>query len=1323
MANEDVKERLGLEDQIRSIQEATKKIALEQSGIMSELVDDQTRQMEAAIKKELADKNMLGSLQAMEKVDAVRAMMAEAISDGSLEQFEIADKIAQIKAESVGIDQDSLDLMNMQLDSLAKQNEELKKKDIFGKSEADRLQEINNKAKENTETFKNTLGTLGLMVDELANVKTLIFAAGAGLVVATKEGFKLARALGTGSTAMDTMSIVGTQLVSQGKALTRGFVLSGDEARSAMTALVGLNGSLKDATSGAVTSVGELNVKFGIAVEDAAQLNKSMALISENGQAGADAMLNQVKSLAKAQNVAPGPVMKDIAENAGEFARFGKDGASGLVNAAVNAAKLGLNLAKVAAAGDSLLDVQGSIKKEMKAEMLIGRQLNLDAARAAALAGDKDTLVKEIARNAGTMAEFEQMSVVQQRALADALGVQVGDVTKVLQAKQKGITLDSKVLANQSAQKDASDATAMAASAVPAAFASLPGLLGSVIPSLAGIGQLTGKTFGGMKDSLFGMFSKSADGATDVSNKMAKIKTPKGGGKGMTDFFKSLGKIKTSSMIKAALAIAIVAVSLIPAAYAFSLLEGVDPVAMLVFGATMVGLAFSLSAMSGAAGPMIFGALAFGIAALALIPAAYAMGLLTGVDPMAMLAFAGSIAILGLGIAAMGALAMPIALGTLVLFGLSKILPAATAGFANLGAVDPAALMGFATAILPLGLGLAAFGLLSIPIALGVLALAIAAEVLPSVSSSLAGITGLDPAALMGFATSLKPLALGLAAFGLVAPLAILGAAALIVVGAATLLFAKSFSLMAGVDPSAIDTLGAGIKSMIAIVEDLGLIQAGKLVLKAAAIAAVGLAVLPFGAAIALAGKGDATGLVNALQGLTQIPTAGLAAVGVGLGFLSLGIMTFMPAIALIPIMSAGLALMAPALAMLAPLGEGLMQAGIGIMAFGAGMIPFALGMMLVSPFIPLLPTFAEALVLMAPPLIAIATIAEAMPLMGIGFMLLGYGLIPFAMGMAMLAPYIPLMPTMAESLVIMTPPLITLSSIADVLPTMGMGFMMLGIGLQSFAVAMAMLFPFQAILPILAQTMIDLAPPLAILAPLGPQIMYLATAIGALGIASGIAAIPLYVFAAASYFAAPAVTLLGEASKILGAGLEMVKVPLLAMAQQAPQILLLSTGITALGVSLLAATPPLFAFGAGAWFAMVPVMALAGGLQLMVLTADGLTSVGMGLSSIAAGLSEISQFKGTMALLAIAAPAIALLGAVGMFGGSSTEESSDNNTDGVNGKDGKQAASNNVDLMAKIDELIAVVNSKDYTPVLQIDGRKVGTAIARKQGPKGMGN
>jgi hypothetical protein len=155
--------------------------------------------------------------------------------------------------------------------------------------------------------------------------------------------------------------------------------------------------------------------------------------------------------------------------------------------------------------------------------------------------------------------------------------------------------------------------------------------------------------------------------------------------------------------------------------------------------------------------------------------------------------------------------------------------------------------------------------------------------------------------------------------------------------------------------------------------------------------------------------------------------------------------------------------------------------------------------------------------------------------------------------------------------------------------------------------------------------------------------------------------------------------------------------------------ILGLSAAVTTLGMSLLAATPGVFAFGAASWFAMFPVLALAAGLELMVSTAEGLTSVGTGLSSIAAGLSEISQFKGTIAMLTIAAPALALLGATGVLTGG--------------GESDKEGGGGNGALIAKMDELIMVVNSKDYEPVLHIDGRKVGVAVARKRAPKGMGN
>lgn len=1309
MANESLKEKQALLQSIQSITERTNQLNRENAGIVREIADSQDLAKQAQLQASASQSKNLSDSQALANIDAIRSIQAKAIAEGTLDQFDAVSMMEEALVDVSDMSEEVLDYVIQQADKMEEITKEMKKQDIFGESRADRMKEVNDAAKENSATMKDVLNSAGLIVDELASMKTLILAAVAGLAVATKEGFKLARALGDGNMAMDTMRIVGVQLSSQFQALGRGFVLTGEEARQSITALVQLNGSLQDATAAAVTTVGEMAVKYGIGFDEAAKLNKTMLQMSNNSQEGADALMNQVKHLAKAKGVAPGAIMKDIADNSMEFARFGKDGASGLVNAAANAKKLGLNLETVVAAGDSLLDVQGSIQKEMKAEMMLGRQLNLDAARQAALTGDRDTLVKEIAKNAGSLAEFEGMSVVQQRSLADAMGVQVGDVVKILQAKQQGVNLDSKVLENQKAVTDATEATAVQAGLVAQGASSIAGGIFAAMPALAGMKSIFGGLIPKGKGGFFGkIFGNASEQAADVSDKMSKIKTPKDGGKGMTGFFKSLSKIKTSSMIKAALAIAIVAVSLIPAAYAFSLLEGVDPVTILAFGATMIGLALALSVIAGVGGPMIAGALAFGIASIALIPAAYAMNQLTA-DPASMLAFAGAVAILGLGIAAMGALAIPIAIGTAVLFGLSKVLPGVTAGFANLSGVDGATLSAFALAILPLGLGLAAFGLMSpaillglgalslsaavlpavtaglaglsgidggsllgfslsiLPLAaglaafglaspaivLGVGALALAAAVLPSVTSGLQNISGVDPASMMGFAKMLVPLAAGLAAFGLIAPLAIIGAAALAVVGAGVVLFAKSFSLMAGVDASAIDNLGSGIKSMIAIVDDLGVFQAGKLIAKAAAIAALGVAIMPFGLAVKAAGAGDPEGLVNALRGLTEIGAAPLAAAGVGMGLLGLGFMAFLPVTAFMPIMAESLAIISPALAILAPLGEGLLLAGQGVFAFGMGMIPLAIGLMLAAPFIPL-------------------------------------------------------MPLLAESFVTLTPPLMQLSEIADVLPVMGMGFMMLGIGLQPFVTAMAMLFPFQTVLPILAQAIIDMASPLAMMAPLGPQIMYLASAIGALGIASALATYPLLTFGTMAYYAAPAVYLLGEASKVLGAGLEAVKVPLLAMAAQFPMILGLSAAVTTLGISLLAATPGVFAFGAGAYFAMVPVLALASGLELMVSTADGLTSVGAGLSSIASGLSEISQFKGTIALLTIAAPALALLGATGVLTGGG-----ENNNEGGEG---------NGALIAKIDELIAVINSKDYEPVLQIDGRKVGTAVARKRAPRGMG-
>jgi hypothetical protein len=90
---------------------------------------------------------------------------------------------------------------------------------------------------------------------------------------------------------------------------------------------------------------------------------------------------------------------------------------------AVTQAKLfGLQLEDVQKTSESLLNFESSIENELKAELLTGKQLNLERARAAALQGDMNTLMQELNVQAGGFDEFMKMNVIQQQALAEAFG-------------------------------------------------------------------------------------------------------------------------------------------------------------------------------------------------------------------------------------------------------------------------------------------------------------------------------------------------------------------------------------------------------------------------------------------------------------------------------------------------------------------------------------------------------------------------------------------------------------------------------------------------------------------------------------------------------------------------------------------------------------------------------------------------------------------------------------------------------------------------------------------------------------------------------------
>ena len=206
------------------------------------------------------------------------------------------------------------------------------------------------------------------------------------------------------------------------------------------------NTILKD-LGGSVDEALKLSVNFArtsaATGQTSDELGKTLSIMESISSASRDVLLNQIRANAamiEAQGVAPGLVMRDIAANAEFFAEFAKDGGKNLIMAGTAARKLGLDMSAVADATNSLLEFESSIESSMEASLLLGRQINTDRARMLALTGDQEGLMKEIQRIAGSEQDFNQMNVLQRRALAKSLGQSVEGLARIVRNNQAGAT-------------------------------------------------------------------------------------------------------------------------------------------------------------------------------------------------------------------------------------------------------------------------------------------------------------------------------------------------------------------------------------------------------------------------------------------------------------------------------------------------------------------------------------------------------------------------------------------------------------------------------------------------------------------------------------------------------------------------------------------------------------------------------------------------------------------------------------------------------------------------------------------------------------------
>ena len=232
-----------------------------------------------------------------------------------------------------------------------------------------------------------------------------------------------------------------------------------------------------------------LKTTMGLTAEEAG----GIAIMSQTSGKSVDDITESVVATTSAFNganrsaVSQGQILRDVANTADSIKLSLGNNDIAITKAAASARRLGMDLGRVDQIASSLMDFEDSIGKELEAELLTGKELNLEKARELALTNDLAGLGEELFKNSSDIAEFGKMNRIQQESYAAALGMSRDELAKV--AYQKG--LDLKMTDEQAAKAAGVNAEEMKRVAVQENFAkALEKIAGALAPILDIVGDI-----------------------------------------------------------------------------------------------------------------------------------------------------------------------------------------------------------------------------------------------------------------------------------------------------------------------------------------------------------------------------------------------------------------------------------------------------------------------------------------------------------------------------------------------------------------------------------------------------------------------------------------------------------------------------------------------------------------------------------------------------------------------------------------------------------------------------------------------------------------
>ena len=182
----------------------------------------------------------------------------------------------------------------------------------------------------------------------------------------------------------------------------------------------------------------ELTTQLGLSAETGGEIAKLGLLTGKTSKEIAANVMGQSVAMNAANKTAitEKSILQEVAKLSSSIQLSMGNNPIALAEAVQTAKQFGMELSNVDGIANSLMNFEQSISSELEAELLIGKNLNLEKARTAALNNDLATVAEEIAKQAGSAAEFTAMNRIQQEALAKAVGMSKEDLAKSLQSKE-----------------------------------------------------------------------------------------------------------------------------------------------------------------------------------------------------------------------------------------------------------------------------------------------------------------------------------------------------------------------------------------------------------------------------------------------------------------------------------------------------------------------------------------------------------------------------------------------------------------------------------------------------------------------------------------------------------------------------------------------------------------------------------------------------------------------------------------------------------------------------------------------------------------------